>query len=54
MQLEQQFDQNEWNSAELQEYLLYLEQREKDVRLYEDYISYSQKYYGLGVKQSPG
>ncbi|CAG8465252.1 6561_t:CDS:2, partial [Cetraspora pellucida] len=41
------FNQNDWNAFELQEYLLNLEQREKDIiRLYEDYISYSQRYYG--------
>ncbi|CAG8571138.1 5760_t:CDS:2, partial [Dentiscutata heterogama] len=52
MQLEQQFDQREWlaldkklTTSELQEYLLYFEQREKDVRAYEDYISYSPRYY---------
>ncbi|KAF0555601.1 CKS-domain-containing protein [Gigaspora margarita] len=30
---------------EYQEYLLYFEQREKDVRTYEDYICYSPRYY---------
>ncbi|RIB12539.1 regulatory subunit of cyclin-dependent kinase [Gigaspora rosea] len=32
-------------TIELQEYLLYFEQREKDVRAYEDYICYSPRYY---------